>query len=310
VKPPHTTSNRGPPGFGGNIAKRPQSMDVCLSKQGVLGVSLRCREHGIFVAHRDSMPSAANYLRTHTYGCVHAPNVELSHSTDLWLAGRRMTESHTNRIVSARRSQVNRSPGGFTLMELMVVVIIISVFAAMALPSMLQGRHERRAFGAAADISAIIREARTRAIGRGAAQLVTLKFGNGGVTRGTFAHFENADPGTREPQADGCKLAEWNTAAASSGSVRISAFSLDGGVDVNAQLETSQLIGGAKSIADLHLCFAPSGRVYAANGSLAALRSSNGMPEPITIQIERTGGGGMLRSVVVLPSGATRIVTK
>jgi prepilin-type N-terminal cleavage/methylation domain-containing protein len=205
-----------------------------------------------------------------------------------------------------RRARLAR---GFTLMELMVVVIIISVFAALAIPSMLQGRHERRAFGAAADISAIVREARTRAIGRGAAQLVTFTLGNGAPTRGRFEHFENANPITLEPRADGCKLAEWTLGGPTSTAVLINRFALDGGVDVNADLETSQLVGGVKQTGVVHICFSPSGRVYVANGGVALLRTSNGMANALTIQVERTTGGPS-RRVVIMPSGATRIITQ
>jgi prepilin-type N-terminal cleavage/methylation domain-containing protein len=221
---------------------------------------------------------------------------------------------HREHAVRARLLGHTPWPGpgrhrGFTLTELMVVVLIISITAGLAMPIMLSGRHERRAFGAAADIANIIREARSRAMGRGAAQLVKLEFGAGGAgTRGRFTMLENADQATLEPRADGCKLTDWSALAGTS-SVKIREFSLDGGVDVDADITTSQISGGVTSTQTVYLCFTPNGRLYYAQNLLANLRTAAALPTELTFQVIRTTGGPV-RQVVVLPSGVTRLAAQ
>ena len=83
-----------------------------------------------------------------------------------------------NRPSRSRALQYPHVPGGseagFTLIELMVVVTIISVVCILAIPSMSHEGYERRAYTDAASVVEIVREARTRAIARGAAQLLVM----------------------------------------------------------------------------------------------------------------------------------------
>src|ERR1700690_1276904 len=87
---------------------------------------------------------------------------------------------------SLRRSAKQRvdyiDARGFTLMELMIVVLLVGILSVMALPAMGQAAVDRRVYQDTSQISDLIRAAKARAIGRGAAVLVAMD----GTGRGKF----------------------------------------------------------------------------------------------------------------------------
>ena len=80
---------------------------------------------------------------------------------------------------------------GFTLIELAVVVTIIGILAMMAMPVMGDAKLERHTYDDAGQILELVRTARTRAMGRGAATMVSF---NANGTRGTYRMLEAVSP--------------------------------------------------------------------------------------------------------------------
>jgi prepilin-type N-terminal cleavage/methylation domain-containing protein len=64
------------------------------------------------------------------------------------------------------------SSRGFTLLEIMTVVVIIGVFAVLALPSMVFRLRDRKTSAVGQQLATMYRTARMRAIGRGSTVLV------------------------------------------------------------------------------------------------------------------------------------------
>ncbi|HSC85960.1 MAG TPA: prepilin-type N-terminal cleavage/methylation domain-containing protein, partial [Polyangiaceae bacterium] len=70
------------------------------------------------------------------------------------------------------RSTARRGAAGFTLVELMVVVLIITILAVIAVPGISRQLANRRARTSADFIATLYRNARLRAMARGSAVLV------------------------------------------------------------------------------------------------------------------------------------------
>jgi type IV fimbrial biogenesis protein FimT len=185
---------------------------------------------------------------------------------------------------------------GFTLIELMVVVVIIAILATISVPLFVNKMRERRAQQTALQLAGLYREARMRALGRGAAVLVRYNGTNWQVHEGVEgAAAYLARTGKTNCQSLptlGCTTNAWDGGASRS----IASFNpADVSSDISAEFSDGS--------ASLDLCFTPLGRTF-------RRATASDLWQPLTavvsIDVQR-GSDGLKRTVIVLPNGTARL---
>jgi type II secretion system protein H len=201
----------------------------------------------------------------------------------------------------ARRCRA--SSAGFTLLEMMVVVIMVGVLVTLAVPAISTQMRDRRTNQAAHEIAMLYRTARALAMGRGSA--VMVHYDATGAGRLEMREAQNVTMGsggceTRLP-ATSCN-ADWD--AASTRNRLVTSFDpASASFYSNVKLAFFQASGVAVAgIADI--CFTPLGRPYRRLVAAGTFDLMNEVPYLTVVPVD---GAGITRTVLVVPTGASRL---
>jgi type II secretion system protein H len=201
---------------------------------------------------------------------------------------------------------------GFTLIELMIVVVIIGLIAVIAIPTLAGDLKDRRTRRAAEEIASLFRNARMRALGRGAAVMVHYD-----ASAKSFSVREAVRGGAttcaRLPETN-CLLpaTRWTTdATTQGGSQEVAKIKLDASTEQTGLKVSVDGPGDIKDVSEFSVCFSPVGRSFIAYGaaSVTSMATMTGVP---TVRVYRTVPGqtvaiGLERRVVILPDGQARL---
>jgi prepilin-type N-terminal cleavage/methylation domain-containing protein len=194
-----------------------------------------------------------------------------------------------------------RASRGFTLIELVVVVLIIGITAALATPSMTTQIRERRSRDVAQRIAQLYSGARMRALGRGSAVVVRYRTATGFTVlesiQGVAAATALTGSATCASQPGlGCLANVWGNPAQSR---------VVGQLAPGSELTVTAKNQGDTAVTQMDICFTPLGRSFI---SFDGNPPTTAMAGATTVEVQRTGTGtGLLRTVAILPNGMARL---
>jgi type II secretory pathway pseudopilin PulG len=187
----------------------------------------------------------------------------------------------------------------------MVVVVIIAILATVSVPLFVQRIRERAVTQAAMTMGDLFRGARTRAMARGAAIMVTTR-NDGSITvlegvEGQAAAVAAGRASCGNLPVRGCTTNNWGNVQAlpAIGNARVV-----GGVTASTDFTTTVTLGAAP-LSPVHVCFSPGGRTFVNQVGVWSPAAWTPLTTVLTISV--TSSGGRTRNVVVLPNGTARL---
>lgn len=204
---------------------------------------------------------------------------------------------------SLQRRRPSAITRGFTLIELMAVVIIVAVFATLAVPSVTKQLKGRRVAQAAQLAASLYTQARTRAMGRGSAVLVRYSNGRFFVREAQLGGLGGPGSCAALPSST-CLNTDWNTLANNE-------YRELPGLDLGNRGEYgtgADQVGFAlkdaagTTLTTLDVCFTPMGRVFSRTVTSSAL-----VPLTAVHEIEASRVASRARRILLLPNGSTRL---
>lgn len=190
---------------------------------------------------------------------------------------------------------------GFTLLELLAVVLIITIFAALAIPTAVVQLRDRRVQEAARRIGIVYREARMRALGRGSAVLVRFNGSDVEVREARIGTAVGGDANCAELPVSSCLNTDW--------AVPANYREVDGfHVAASGEMSTlsMSLADSAGSVVNtLDVCFTPMGRAFSRTSFTSAFAALG------TAYVATVSRPGLTRTrqLVLMPNGTARLFT-
>jgi len=207
----------------------------------------------------------------------------------------------------------------------MVVIVLISLLALIAAPSMSVARNDKIAWDYARQYQTLVHAARARAAGRGAAQLILFGPGGGRGWARVYEALDGTLPADAGPNpVSSCKQAAQWTAAATDPPVLndskarfVDWVDLNGtGVVVDMDLKSRFLLNNA-AIGVMAICVTPAGVTYvggdpsSAVNAIAKMQVATPFNDVAEIEVTRHNAGGavvgLTRRIIIAGSSAPRL---
>jgi Tfp pilus assembly protein FimT len=188
----------------------------------------------------------------------------------------------------------------------MVVVVIIAILATIAVPLFVERIRESAITRAATSMADIFRGARSRALGRGAAIMVTAR-NDGSLTvyegvEGKTLAVANETEFCGNLPTRGCTTNDWGNV--SSGST-IGTARVVGGMSSSTDYTTSVTLGTAPQ-SPVNICFSPGGRAFVST-TTSAWNPASWTPLTDVLTLSVVSANGRARNILVLPNGTARL---